>query len=113
MIIKVETDNKSWVQFGIDFVEDAKQRRYLSISWKEGNDKGSIAASTMTGTLAIAIKLRDELNELIEKIKENPLMNLPDETVANKKQESEELDMHPDAVYGRQYVENNNPWHSC
>ena len=39
MIIKVDTDNKSWVQFGIDYVEDMQQRRYLSISWKEDNGR--------------------------------------------------------------------------
>lgn len=108
MIIKVETDNKSWVQFGIDYVEDMQQRRYLSISWKEDNGKGSIATSTMTGTLAIAIKLRDELNELIKKIKENPLTSFPDETTANKQEPEEEFDMHPDAVYGHQYLKNSN-----
>lgn len=113
MIIKVETDNKSWVQLGIDYVEDKNQRRYLAISWKEDNGNGSIATSTMTGTLAIAIKLRDELNELIEKIKENPLESFPDEAASNKKQESEELDMHPDAVYGRRYMENSNRWRGC
>lgn len=113
MIIKVETDNKSWVQLGIDYVEDKNQRRYLAISWKENNSNGPIATSTMTGTLAIAIKLRDELNELIEKIRENPLTSFPEETASNKKQESEELDMHPDAVYGRQYMKNSNRWRGC